>query len=356
MKKITVILLLSCMIMIVQAQTYHERAVELKNQAIELMDNGNIEEAIKLLEEAQDLDPDYVFVPYEIAFAYYLANDYDNSIRIAKPLLKHPDTFDQVYQLIGNCYDLKGEKDKAIKYYNKGLKKNPNSGKLYLEKGIVLASQENISEALDAWENGINADPTHSSNYYYASQVLAQTNEKIWGIYYGEIFMNLEQGSERTAHISKLLYDTYKNCLFVEDNKWNLAFSEKSRTITVGRIKDFKLSFETVHLLAMEDGYKDVEPMFSIENLIKIRKQFLQEWNEAYMDMYPNLIFDYHNLLISNDMFDEYLYWLLKDGAPDEFELWLTENKKDFDDFHTWFKENPMLINNENKTNRFSYD
>lgn len=356
MKRLSLILILLGFLITSEAQTEREKAIELKNQAIELMDNGKIDESLKLLEQAQQIDPEYINIPYEIAFAYQLAKNYDKSIEIAKPLLKHPDVFDQVYQLIGNSYDLKGDKEKAIKIYDKGIKKFPNSGKLYLEKGIVIASQEKWFEALDVWEKGIIADPTHSSNYFYASQVLTQTDEKIWGIYYGEIFLNLEPNTQRTSQISKLVYDTYKVCLPTDNNKWGLHFSHKATNIVLGNLKDLKFSFETVHNLAMEKGYKEVEPNFTIDNLIKIRKQFLNDWNADYANRYPNLIFDYHNLLIKNKMFEPYMYWILKDGASIEFQDWKNKNEDSYNNFVEWFNENPMLFTDENKTNRFSYD
>ena len=78
------------------AQTNREKADELKDQAIELMDGGEIDESIKLLEKAQQIDPDYIHIPYEMAFAYQLKKDYDKSIAVAKPLRKHPEVFDQV--------------------------------------------------------------------------------------------------------------------------------------------------------------------------------------------------------------------------------------------------------------------
>jgi tetratricopeptide (TPR) repeat protein len=149
MKGTAIFILLIGLFPITIAQTDREKADELKDQAIELMDGGKIDESIKLLKQAQQIDPDYIHIPYEIAFAYQLKKDYDKSIEVAKPLLKHPDVFDQVYQLIGNCYDLKGDKAKALKSYDKGIKKFPNSGKLYLEKGVVFASEEKWFEALE---------------------------------------------------------------------------------------------------------------------------------------------------------------------------------------------------------------
>ena len=355
MKNLALILVIAGLFSQVHSQSNREQAIELKDKAIELMDNGNIIESLQLLNQAKELNPENIIIPYEIAFAYQLSKDYEKCIKVAKPLLKHPNVFDQVYQIIGNSYDLLGNKVKAIKYYDKGLKKFPNSGRLYLEKGVVLASQEKWFEALEIWEQGIVADPVHSSNYYWATQVLTKTNEKIWAIYYGEIFLNLEQNTQRSKTISRILYDTYKACLPIVDNIWSLNFSQKATVISLGSIKDFKLSFETVHNLTMEKGYKDIDPIFTIENLIKIRKQFLVSWNENYKDIYPNIIFDYHNLLEKNKLFECYIYWLLNYGAIDDFEVWLKENKESYNNFLAWFKENPLFIDSENNVNRFSY-
>jgi tetratricopeptide (TPR) repeat protein len=356
MKYFLAILFAVAILLNAEAQTTHAQSDELLNEAIALMDQGKIDESLKLLQQARDLDPEYINISYEMAFAYQMKEDYDKCIEIARPLIKHPDAFDQVYQMIGNAYDLKGDKAKAIKYYDKGLKKFPNSGRLYLEKGLVTASQGDWGRALNIWEQGIDADPTHSSNYYYASQVLAQTEEKIWAVYYGEVFMNLEPNTGRTAEISKLLFDTYTVCLPIKDDKWGLAFSRKATNITIGSLKDLKFSFETVHNLAMEQGYKDVPPIFGMENFIKIRKQFLEKWNEDYASRYPNLIFDYHNYLIKSNMFEAYIYWLLKDGAEDEFENWRSANQEVYSNFVAWVNENKMLFTKENKTNRSSYD
>ncbi len=340
----------------VRAQTNHEQSDVLIGEAIALMDQGKIDESLKLLEQAKKQDPNYINIPYEMAFAYQLAKDYDKCIEIVKPLMKHPEVFDQVYQMIGNSYDLKGDPTKAIKYYDKGLKKFPNSGRLYLEKGLVMASQGNWGEALNIWELGIVHDPMHPSNYYYASQLLAQTEEKIWGLYYGEIFMNLEPDTDRTIQISELLYETFNVCLPITDDKWGLAFSRKATNISIGSLKNLKFSFETVHNLAMEQGYKDVPPMFTIENFIKIRSQFLDKWNEDYADRYPNMIFDYHNYLIKSDMFEAYNYWLLGNGAEAEFENWKSAHLQYYNNFIAWVAENKMLFTEENKTNRLSYD
>lgn len=60
----------------VYSQSNSEKAREMKNNAVKLMDEGQVDESIKILKEAQKLDPDNFNVMYETAFAYVLKKDY----------------------------------------------------------------------------------------------------------------------------------------------------------------------------------------------------------------------------------------------------------------------------------------
>ena len=51
-------------------QTNKEKALEKGKEALKIEDEGKLEEAIKLLEEAQKLDPDDINYPYELGYAY----------------------------------------------------------------------------------------------------------------------------------------------------------------------------------------------------------------------------------------------------------------------------------------------
>jgi tetratricopeptide (TPR) repeat protein len=63
-----------------------KEAFEKGQKAIQLMDNGKIDEAIKILEECQKLDPKNIDYPYEIALANYMKKDYKKSIKILEEL------------------------------------------------------------------------------------------------------------------------------------------------------------------------------------------------------------------------------------------------------------------------------
>ena len=53
---------------IAYGQTNKEKALSKRQEAIKLMDSGKLDESIKLLEEAQELDADRFDYPYELGF------------------------------------------------------------------------------------------------------------------------------------------------------------------------------------------------------------------------------------------------------------------------------------------------
>src|SRR4051812_34208800 len=120
MKALMLIVLVSA-IQIVAAQTNKETALSKATEAIKLVDDGKFDDGIKLLEEAQKLDPDNYNYPYEIAYARYSKEDYKGAIDILEKITDYKDVNDRLYQLLGNSYDILGKSDKAFEVYDRGL-------------------------------------------------------------------------------------------------------------------------------------------------------------------------------------------------------------------------------------------
>jgi tetratricopeptide (TPR) repeat protein len=99
-------------------QTNKEKALEKGQEAIKLMDNGKLDESIKLLEEAQKLDPDRFDYPYELAYAHYFKEDFKGAIKILEKNIDHKDVTERLFQLLGNSYDALGKSDKAFEAYD----------------------------------------------------------------------------------------------------------------------------------------------------------------------------------------------------------------------------------------------
>lgn len=330
-----------------------DKALEKGLEAIELMDNGKFEESIKLLEEAKKLDPDRFDYPYELAYAYYLKKDYKGSVKILEKNKTHKDVTERLFQLLGNCYDFLGKTEKAFNAYDEGLKIFPNSGMIYLEKGNVYWGKKEYNKALQFYEKGIEIDPQFPSNYYRATKLYCSSTEEVWGMIYGEIFMNLERNSKRTSEISKLLYDTYKSEIkFTSDSSFSVSFS-KNASINVSNLDDpskMKLPFgigvyEPTLMMSMLD-----EKVIDINSLDRIRKNFVEAFYKNENDKkYPNILLDYQNNVLKNGHLEAYNHWLLMKGDEEAFQTWLSSNNDKWDSFVKWFTDNGLEVDNSNK-------
>ena len=63
-----------------------EKALEKDLDAIQLMDEGKFDESIKLLKQAQKLDPKRYDYPYKMSYAHYAQGDFKGGINILEKL------------------------------------------------------------------------------------------------------------------------------------------------------------------------------------------------------------------------------------------------------------------------------
>lgn len=350
--------LISLVLLIVSSQsafgqTNQEKAREKGREAIQLMDKGQFDESIKLLKEAEKLDPESFVYPYEIAYAHYAKADYKKAISQLEKTKKHKDVNERLYQLLGNSYDISGEPEKAVAAYDEGLKIFPNSGEIYLEKGNLLWAKKDYEKALPFYEKGIEVDPTFASNYYRAALLYCSSTEEVWGMIYGEIFINLEPNSKRTKEISKLLFDTYKSQItFTNDSTFSVSFS-KNATINVTDLSDpgklklpYGIGFYEPTLMMALIPYKSV----NLKSLNGVRTSFVDSYITGGNDKkYPTVLFDFQKKVKDAGHMEAYNYWVLSMGDGSAFEDWYKANKEKFEAFAKWYPENNLEITNENK-------
>ena len=358
MVKFNTILILLFLSTSVIGQSKKKLAYQKAVEAISLMDNGKVDESIVLLKEAKELDNKSYDYPYELAYAYYLKENYSQSVRILEDLKSHKDVNARLFQLLGNSYDMLEKTKTALSIYEEGLSKFPNAGILYLEMGNIYYNSENYGKAIRYYEKGIEVDPKFPSNYYWAAKLYCRSNERIWGVIYGELFMNLEPNTDRTSEISELLFTTYKKSLIIKSD--SSAAVDFSRAMSIDISKKFKLPFPMIFGLDMTTSLglnmfsKDTS--ISIASLNSVRNNFIGIWYQKKRNKeFPNVLFDFHKKLESKKHFESYNYWVFMKGDKEEFIKWKSEHKKEWDSFIKWYSENGLVINSSKKFHRSQY-
>ncbi len=322
------------------------------------MDKRKYNESIKLLEEAQKLDPVRIDYPYEMAYAYYLKGDYQGAIKIAEKHIGRKDVTVGFFQLLGNSYDVVGKSEKAFEVYDAGLEKFPNSGSLYLEKGNVYWMKEDYNTALPFYEKGIEVDPQFPSNYYRAAKLFCSSTEEVWGMIYGEIFMNLERNSDRTAEISKLLYDTYQSEIkFTSDTSMTVSFCQQMFVDikSISDPKNIKLPFCLIYEPTLMMSIP-LQKSIDLQSLDKIRSAFVDNYyNNKREALFPNVLFGYQKKIKDEGHMEAYNYWILMKGDEDAFDEWKSANEEKWAGFVKWFNVNQLKLDDENRFYRGQY-
>ena len=302
------------------AQTPHETAFS-------FMKVGDHDNAILVLNKALQQTPNDEQLLQDIALAYFYKKDFTQARTYVKTLIDRDEVDVVSYQIAGNVYKALEETKEADKMYKKALKKYPASGALYNEYGELLWIK-NDEGAIKVWEQGIQMDPSYAGNYYNAATYYFSTSDKVWGLLYGEIFVNMEYLTERAREIKEQLLKAYKEKLFLGTAPANAAaITPFSKAVYDVYNKQSSLTARGIN----------------VESLTMIRSRFILDWYAQYGSKYPFKLFDYQQQLLRSGMFEAYNEWLF---GPIEnlaaFDQWTRTNAIAYKNF-TSFQRNRVF-------------
>jgi Tetratricopeptide repeat len=289
---------------------------------------GDYTNAILVLNRAAALKPGDLGIQKDIAYNQYLSGDYDQASALAKQLLEREDADIQTFQIAGNIFKGMNDKKECLKLYKKGIRKFPNSGALHFEYGEILLTDEQREAAIEQWETGIDTDPSYSGNYYHAAKFYAFNKMyTVRTILYGEIFVNLESYSVRTAEMKDYLLKAYKQFY-------------ASAPEPEGKKSN---AFETAVANGLRKQSDQLSKGINPETLIIIRTRFLLDWFEQQAGKYPYRLFEQLQYMVREGLFEAYNQWLF--GQVNDivkYQQWTANNPGKIADF-TYYQKNRVF-------------
>lgn len=299
---------------IAQTQT----TAQLHETARSFMKQGDYANAILVLNRARQQEPNNIPVVKDLAMSYYYQNDNAKAVETINTIIEKDEIDDQTYQIAGMIYRRDGLTKDSEKMYRKALKKFPESGPLYNELGELLWDQKNY-DAIKQWEKGIETDPSYSKNYYNAAKYYYLSTDKIWGLLYGEIFINMEPLSNKTPEMKQMLLNGYKK-LFADANV------EKSITD--------KTPFVKAIAKEINDQSGVAASGINTETLTMIRTRFILNWFANPDQKFKYRLFSYQQQLLREGLFDAYNQWIFGSAQNlSAYQNWVNTNNKTYEEF-----------------------
>ncbi len=168
-------------------------------KGIELHDQGNFSEAIAMYEKVLEIDQNSSLAHYEMALSYLSAKDYAKAEKHSKKVIEldKGNTL-EAYVALGNAQDLLGKPDKALKSYEKGMKKFDHY-LLYYNHAIACLNKGKIDKAYDSAIKAINNNSGHASSHLILSKIMDQKNSRIQAMLPLYFFLMIEPNSNRAG-------------------------------------------------------------------------------------------------------------------------------------------------------------
>lgn len=346
-RTLAVILAFVCFTSTMQAQAAGDSLQIYAQRAIDLMDRNQPEAAIEAWGRAIALAPDNMAFHYEFALANVMAKRYDSAIAILTPIYRNPELLDRGYQLLGNCYDLKNDSSRSLPYYREGLLAYPKSGRLHYEMGAASLIDGNPSSAVDWWARGTRVEPAFATNYYWLARTQSGTRDRLWGLLYGEAFLNLERNTQRTREISKLVFDTWNASFMLGDTADPINFASDTllekpspqgpNTMSFPVAFEYTAATSAAHLTPAQG----VTRYLTVAQLVDIRVRMTKAWEKGgYDKLYPNDVLSWNVRYLKAAWLKEYYWWLFSYGDKKEMNEYFKANEEKYDTFLGWFGKN----------------
>jgi tetratricopeptide (TPR) repeat protein len=308
-----------------------QSADDIIKSAREFTMKGDFENSIMVLKNGLEKFPDNAEIRQELALAYYSIQRNPQALEALKPLLDNPRADETVFQVAGLIYRSSQLPKEAEKIYKSGLKLYPKSGMLHNEYGQLMEIIEpGRGEGIKLWEKGIELDPGFAGNYFHAARYYSMTNNSVWALMYGEMFVNLDSYSNRTIEVKNMLFQFYKKI-------FAFGFSGLNNKNTFEKVvSDCLFKQKSI-------GIAGITP----ESLSAIRARFILDWfSTAESKKYPFRLFERHQQMLREGIFDAYNQWLFGGAANMAvFQNWTKAHSEEYQAFTKFQRQQLFVVN-----------
>ena len=293
---------------------FNEKEQQLYQNAIHFMDNGMVDTGIDLLKGLDKAHPSNRAVVYEIVYGYIVKQDYEEAYQWAKKLLKLKDADADSYFIAGNAFDYVGKRKEAIEIYEKGLKKFPNSVRLWVEKGNMAYMMKNYDESVGCYEHAIDVDPNYDASYYRLANLYAMSTDPVWAVMYAQNYQLHASKYERLMEMGKLIYDLYRENVTRKDGKWEVTFTKKVNLSAYASLDcdlPYNGFFYYTHKVVLDEGGFAGDTL-TLADVARLHRKYVEIADTTAHDYYNVPVLDMERAALHEGHLDGYIMWMLR--------------------------------------------
>ncbi|MDH6311998.1 tetratricopeptide (TPR) repeat protein [Parabacteroides sp. PFB2-10] len=299
---------------------------------IEYHDAGQYRKAIRLYEEALQVDPESEIVHYEIAISLVEAKDYYTAIAHCDKLIERDDKFALLaYNTKGSCLNYLGKTDEAIDNYLEGIEKSDEFYLLYYNLGLAYHTKGDFSLAEEAFIRTIELNPQYGKAHLNLARTMTQQNRRVESLLSLYYYLLIEPFSEDTEW-------AYNNLILLLNLN---RFPGGVETVVDESLTELEVVDAILSRLAILNKEEETDGKTKVDKLIRSTNAFFDSlgdikkknnpkgfWWDFYVPFYAHISsWDYVKVYchyISRYFYADSADWLNQNGAKvNSFSDWL---------------------------------
>ncbi|PKP21205.1 MAG: hypothetical protein CVU05_07345 [Bacteroidetes bacterium HGW-Bacteroidetes-21] len=312
----------------------------LVSQGNKLHDLGKYDEAILKYKAALKLDENSTLANYELSYTYMTIRQYADAVKYSTKVIKqNTENQHEAYIVLGSSLDLLGKPGKAIKAYEEGLNKYPNSNLLNFNLALTSFNSKDYNKAEDAVIKAIQARPTHASSHMLLAVTMIAKGQRVKSVLALYYALMLEPNSKRSSANYESLMLQLDQGVVKKDEKninVNVSFNENGDN-------EFQTAEVMISLLAASKFTEDNEGKSKMESFIQTTKglfgilgEIKKENKGFFWDFYVTKFSD----LVKSENNEAFCYYISQSTNSDEVKNWINSNQEKIEKLKDWITKN----------------
>ena len=177
-------------------------------------DQQEYDEAVALLTQVLELEPDNGLAAYELAFTHQVAGYLQACIDSATAYFaREPDDstpthlVSELYAVLASCHSASGESDKALQVFRTALELDPDNYGLNFNIAITLTNAGLTDDAIEHLGKAIKADRKHPSPYYVIAVLYQQKQQNVPAVLAFMSFLQREFNTQKCNTAARGIFD-----------------------------------------------------------------------------------------------------------------------------------------------------
>lgn len=315
-------------------------------EGIRLHDGGKYDAAIKKYDEALAIDPGQLLAQYEKSYSLMASKKFKEAIAVSQQIIKN-DRADS--NMIGNAYstwgtalDEDGNKKKALKVYEEGIKKVPRYNMLNYNKAVTYLRLNETKNGIDQLKQSIIKNPAHASSQYMLGKIMAQNNNRVAALMPFMVYLLLDNKSKRADEVlSNVRFTIEADVKKLDSNKYSVNLSLSALTGGLGaktdQDEDFKLTELSLSLAAAtaESKTKDMLPGDRFAYLVN---QFVETiaTRKGQKGFYSQFYVPFFAELKQRNYTEPFAHHIFMPSGNVMNEAWMQDHQPKVEAFHLW--------------------